>query len=267
MIPQVHSPQSYLPMYPPPHLAQPQINHLSVPPSQQYQSHMDHQTSSVPPITYNSPQYSTKTMTEFPQMDSGLAVPVFNQRDDPISCLNKAMAFLTDVASSRFPSTNNQLRTSSNQRNQSTIQDDKPKRQRNTAWFKEKAMLVEAQEFGQILDAEQLAFLADPSIPNSQTAQTTILNTAAFQIEDLDAYDSDCDDVSNAKVVLMANLSNYVIDLKDLTKYFSVNLALFLIQFEVVSICISNLVDGVLELMHVDFRDFSSDLESGIARR
>nr|GEV61083.1 retrovirus-related Pol polyprotein from transposon TNT 1-94 [Tanacetum cinerariifolium] len=27
--------------------------------------------------------------------------------------------------------------------------------------------------------------------------------------EDLDAYDSDCDDVSNAKVVLMANLSNY----------------------------------------------------------
>nr|GFD19251.1 hypothetical protein [Tanacetum cinerariifolium] len=27
--------------------------------------------------------------------------------------------------------------------------------------------------------------------------------------EDLDAYDSDCDDVSNAKAVLMANLSNY----------------------------------------------------------
>ncbi|GKB49820.1 hypothetical protein Tco_0900573, partial [Tanacetum coccineum] len=27
--------------------------------------------------------------------------------------------------------------------------------------------------------------------------------------KDLDAYDSDCDDVSNAKVVLMANLSNY----------------------------------------------------------
>ncbi|GJZ61483.1 hypothetical protein Tco_0617620 [Tanacetum coccineum] len=42
-----------------------------------------------------------------------------------------------------------------------------------------------------------------------QSAQTTIPNTAAFQTEDLDAYDSDCDDVSNAKVVLMANLSNY----------------------------------------------------------
>ncbi|GJZ71121.1 hypothetical protein Tco_0634972 [Tanacetum coccineum] len=38
-------------------------------------------------------------------------------RDDPIACLNKAMAFLTAVASLRFPSTNNQLRTSSNPRN------------------------------------------------------------------------------------------------------------------------------------------------------
>ncbi|GJX29063.1 hypothetical protein Tco_0237142 [Tanacetum coccineum] len=46
-----------------------------------------------------------------------LAVPVFNPGDDLIACLNKAMAFLTVVASSRFPSTNNQLRTSSNLRN------------------------------------------------------------------------------------------------------------------------------------------------------
>ncbi|GJW58581.1 hypothetical protein Tco_0105312 [Tanacetum coccineum] len=44
-------------------------------------------------------------------------------RDDPIACLNKAMAFLIVVASSRFASTNNQLRTSSNPRNQATIQD------------------------------------------------------------------------------------------------------------------------------------------------
>ncbi|GKB16343.1 retrovirus-related pol polyprotein from transposon TNT 1-94 [Tanacetum coccineum] len=62
-----------------------------------------------------------------------------------------------------------------------------PKKPRNATWFKEKEMLAEAQESAQILDAEQLAFLT----------------------EDLDAYDSDCDDVSNAKAVLMANLSNY----------------------------------------------------------
>ncbi|GKF94439.1 hypothetical protein Tco_0284139, partial [Tanacetum coccineum] len=54
-----------------------------------------------------------------------LAVLVFNQGDDPIACLNMAMAFLIAVASSRFLSTNNQLRNTSNLRNQDTIQDDK----------------------------------------------------------------------------------------------------------------------------------------------
>ncbi|GJY86001.1 retrovirus-related pol polyprotein from transposon TNT 1-94 [Tanacetum coccineum] len=137
----------------------------------------------------------------------GFVVPVFSPGDDPIACLNKAMAFLTAVASSRFPTTNNQLRTSSNPRNQATIQDGRvtvqqvqgrqgqnysgttyksnatsargnttsgqPKRPRNAAWYKEKAMLAEAQEAGQILDEEQLAFLADPGIPASQ-AQTII---------------------------------------------------------------------------------------------
>nr|GEV83180.1 retrovirus-related Pol polyprotein from transposon TNT 1-94 [Tanacetum cinerariifolium] len=39
----------------------------------------------------------------------------------------------------------------------------------------------------------------DLGISNGQTAQTTILNTDTFQTEDLDAYDSNCDDVSNAK--------------------------------------------------------------------
>ncbi|GJS76668.1 integrase, catalytic region, zinc finger, CCHC-type containing protein [Tanacetum coccineum] len=37
----------------------------------------------------------------------------------------------------------------------------------------------------------------------------TIPTNATFHIKDLDAYDSNCDDVSNAKTVLMANLSNY----------------------------------------------------------
>ncbi|GJW79196.1 phosphopantothenoylcysteine decarboxylase-like protein [Tanacetum coccineum] len=193
-----------------------------------------------------------------------LVVPMFDQGDDLIACLNKAMAFLTAIASSRFPSTNNQLKTSFNPRNQATIQDGRvtvkqvqgrqgqsfvgtgykgnatssrgnnaggqervvkcyncqgeehmarqctqPKRPRNAVWFKEKAMLAEAQESGQILDEEQLAFLADPGIPDGQAAQTTIPNTTSFQTEDLNAYDSDCDDVSNAKAVLMANLSNY----------------------------------------------------------
>ncbi|GJY85156.1 hypothetical protein Tco_0499182 [Tanacetum coccineum] len=84
-----------------------------------------------------------------------------------------------------------------------------PKRPRNAAWFKEKAMLAEVHEAGQILDEEQLEFLADPGIPDGQAVQTTIPNNVAFQTEVLDAYDYDCDDVSNAKAVIMANLSTY----------------------------------------------------------
>nr|GEW55748.1 hypothetical protein [Tanacetum cinerariifolium] len=44
---------------------------------------------------------------------------------------------------------------------------------------------------------------------DGQPAQTIIPNNAAFQTEDLDMYDSDCDDISNAQAVLMANISNY----------------------------------------------------------
>ncbi|GJR05800.1 retrovirus-related pol polyprotein from transposon TNT 1-94 [Tanacetum coccineum] len=170
-----------------------------------------------------------------------LSTPSYS-REDPIECINKAIAFLSVVAS-RFPPSNNQLRTSSNPRNQATIQDGRvtiqqiqgrqnqsyagignrgiattlkgnfaagqprvmkcyncqgewhiarqctqPKRPRNVAWFKEKLMVAKAQEASQTLDEEQLTFLADP--------------------DNLDAYDSDYDDLSSAKVVLMPNLSS-----------------------------------------------------------
>ncbi|GKD95447.1 hypothetical protein Tco_1375284, partial [Tanacetum coccineum] len=77
----------------------------------------------------------------------------------------------------------------------------------------DKAMLAEAQEAGQILDEEQLTFLANPRIPDSQAIQTIIPNNAAFQTEDLNTYDSDCDNISNAKAVLMANISHYGFDI------------------------------------------------------
>ncbi|GKB98862.1 hypothetical protein Tco_0984999 [Tanacetum coccineum] len=76
----------------------------------------------------------------------------------------------------------------------------------NAIIVKEKMLLVQAQESGYVLDEEQLAFLVDPGIPDGQAAQTTIPNNAAFQTKDLDAYDSDCNDISTAKAVLMANI-------------------------------------------------------------
>nr|GFA19558.1 hypothetical protein [Tanacetum cinerariifolium] len=55
-----------------------------------------------------------------------------------------------------------------------------PKRPRNAAWFKEKLMLAEAQESGQVLDEEKLAFLADPGITYCHDVQPTIIHNAAF---------------------------------------------------------------------------------------
>ncbi|GKD07628.1 hypothetical protein Tco_1187313 [Tanacetum coccineum] len=118
---------------------------------------------------------------------------------DPIECITKAMAFLSAV-SSMFPPSNNQLRKSSNPRNQETIQDGRVTVQqvqgrqtqsyvstRNTGIATtskgnyaagqprvEKLMLAKVQEAGQILDEEQLAFLADPGISEAPVVQQTI---------------------------------------------------------------------------------------------
>nr|GEU73555.1 hypothetical protein [Tanacetum cinerariifolium] len=39
-----------------------------------------------------------------------------------------------------------------------------------------------------------------------------IINNAAYQADDLDAYDSDCDEINSAKIALMVNLSHYGFD-------------------------------------------------------
>ncbi|GJW18614.1 hypothetical protein Tco_0026050 [Tanacetum coccineum] len=77
------------------------------------------------------------------------------------------------------------------------------------ALFKDKVLLVQAQANGQILHEEELAFLADPGTAEGQATQTIITHNAAYQADNLDAYDSDCDELNTAKVALMANLSHY----------------------------------------------------------
>ncbi|GJX83178.1 hypothetical protein Tco_0332659 [Tanacetum coccineum] len=111
-----------------------------------------------------------------------LLVPMFQKREDPIECINKAMAFLSAVAS-RFLPSNNQLRTLSNPRNQATIQDGR----------------VTVQQ----VPGRQNQSYAGTG--NRGIATTSKGNAAA---NDLDAYDSDCDDLSSAKAVLMENLSS-----------------------------------------------------------
>nr|GEU30740.1 hypothetical protein [Tanacetum cinerariifolium] len=85
----------------------------------------------------------------------------------------------------------------------------KSKRKKDEAWFKDKVLLVQAQANGKILHEEELEFLADPGIAEAQTTQYVITNNATYQADDLDTYDSDCDEINSAKIALMANLSHY----------------------------------------------------------
>nr|GFB35537.1 hypothetical protein [Tanacetum cinerariifolium] len=48
-----------------------------------------------------------------------------------------------------------------------------------------------------------------PGTVEAQPTQTVITHNTAYQANDLDAYDSDCDEINTAKVALMANLSHY----------------------------------------------------------
>ncbi|GKF15758.1 integrase, catalytic region, zinc finger, CCHC-type containing protein [Tanacetum coccineum] len=181
------------------------------------------QPQSIPQIEYIvSTVNQQKHLVEFPQIDSGRAVPVFKLGDDPIDAINKMMSFLSTVVTSRFPTTINQLRNSSSPRQQATIHDGrvtvqpvygrqsqqrvvkffncqgeghmerqcpKPKRKRDATWFRDKVLLVEAQGSGKVLNEEELEFLADLG-------------------------------VAEAKAVLMANLSSYRSDVLSEVPYY-----------------------------------------------
>ncbi|GKD85534.1 hypothetical protein Tco_1356688, partial [Tanacetum coccineum] len=156
----------------------PVANHSSVVHHQSYQ----------PPDVHQLPQAS------FPLMDSGLVVLSFLSTDDPIACLNKAMAFISTAFTSRYPPTNNQLRTLSNPRNEATIQDGR---------VTEPTQQVRQRLFAATTVKRKATW--QDSVPNLK-----ILGIQhAFQTDDLDAFDSDCDEASSASVVLMTKLSSY----------------------------------------------------------
>nr|GEX99750.1 hypothetical protein [Tanacetum cinerariifolium] len=60
-----------------------------------------------------------------------------------------------------------------------------------------------------VLQEEELEFLADPRMTESSSNQNVITTNAACQANDLDAYDSDCNELNSTKIALMANLSHY----------------------------------------------------------
>nr|GFB00228.1 hypothetical protein [Tanacetum cinerariifolium] len=185
-------------------------------------------SSSIPQVEYAP---SVNQQSDFSQPDSGLIVLVFQKGDDPIDDSSHMMSFLTIVVTSRYPPTNNQLRNSSNPRQQATINNGRVTvqpiqgrhnslttgtsrtytsgangnnlgKQRTVVWYN-----CKGEGHIQILHKEELAFLADPGIAEAQTTQNVITHNAAYQADD--AYDSDCDEINSAKVALMENLSHY----------------------------------------------------------
>ncbi|GJW23651.1 retrovirus-related pol polyprotein from transposon TNT 1-94 [Tanacetum coccineum] len=168
-----------------------------------------------------------------------LVVPKFLPTDDPIESLNKAMTFLSTAITSRYPQTNNKLRTLSNPKNQATIQDGQVivqyvqgrKTQSYTRNFakgkatsigvrnntgcyyksiKGNLMLQLQRKRGLLWMKKNLHFLADTwerfdPAPNAQALTTT----GIYQIDDIDALDSDCDEMPTAGPVFMANLYAY----------------------------------------------------------
>nr|GEX58931.1 hypothetical protein [Tanacetum cinerariifolium] len=241
-------------------------------------STVNHNTS-APQINYAPMVHHS---SEYSPPETRLVVLVFQKGDDPIDAINHMMSFLTAVVTLRYPATNNQLRTSSNPRQQATINNEratiqpiqgrqnfmlagssrpftsgsggasgkqrvivcynckgeghmskqctKPNRKRDAEWFKDKGRqnFVSAGSSRPFTSGsggapgkqrvivcynckEELEFLADPGTAESSSNQNVVTTNAAYQADDLDAYDSDCDEFNIAKIALMANLSHLII--------------------------------------------------------
>nr|GEW97580.1 retrovirus-related Pol polyprotein from transposon TNT 1-94 [Tanacetum cinerariifolium] len=190
------------------------------------------QPSTISPSTYVQPQSASTT-----QLDSGLF-----PTDNLIENLTNTLTLLTQSYKTYTPQPNNQLRTSSNPRNQATIQDGRVvvqnvqgrqnKGQGNNARGAgavsyggaqnkvgyvnpDKMLLMQAQENEVALDEEQLLFIAggqdndvDEDV-DEQPVQDLALNVDnEFQADDYDAFNSDVDEAPTAQTLFMANLSS-----------------------------------------------------------
>ncbi|GJS18815.1 hypothetical protein Tco_0413287 [Tanacetum coccineum] len=145
-------------------------------------------------------------------------VSTHQQGDDLIDAINHMMSFLSVVVTSRYPTTNNQLRNLSNPRQQATINDGRVTlqpiqgRQISFTMGTSRTYTLGASRSNSGKQRTVICYNCkgeDPGTAEGQAIQTVITHNAAYQADDLDAYDSDCDELNTAKVALMANLSHY----------------------------------------------------------
>nr|GEW31239.1 hypothetical protein [Tanacetum cinerariifolium] len=122
----------------------------------------------------------------FSPPETRLVVSVFQKGDDPIDSINHMMSFLTAVVTSRRQSS----MTAGSSRPYTLGSSGTSRKQRE----------------------EELEFLADLGIAETSSTQYAVTNNVAYQADNLDAYDSDCDELNLAKIALIANLSHYGYD-------------------------------------------------------
>ncbi|GJY85659.1 hypothetical protein Tco_0499685 [Tanacetum coccineum] len=162
-------------MYPPPQQFTPvyatPIHH------QHHHTPVNSQKQSGSPQPFISSLVTQQSQAEFSQLDSRLAVPTFQQGEDLIDCINKEMAFLYAVASRGIATTS----------------------RGNYAAGQAKVM--------KCYNCLGKGIWRNNAL--SQRGQEVLHGLRrTFQTKDLDAYDSNCDDISSAKAVMMANLSS-----------------------------------------------------------
>ncbi|GKF09024.1 reverse transcriptase domain-containing protein, partial [Tanacetum coccineum] len=82
------------------------------------------------------------------------------------------------------------------------------KRVKDSQYFKDKMLLMEAKERGTVLDVEAEAFLTDVECTTPYDEPLAITTTNVFEVSHEDAYDSDIDEGPHAAAAFMANLSS-----------------------------------------------------------
>nr|GEV07482.1 retrovirus-related Pol polyprotein from transposon TNT 1-94 [Tanacetum cinerariifolium] len=90
-----------------------------------------------------------------------------------------------------------------------------PKRSQNSKYFKDKMLLMQAQENGVVLDKEQLLFTTggqtntfDDDVDEAPVQDLALNEDNVFQDDQCDAFDSDVDEAPTAQTIFMENLSS-----------------------------------------------------------
>ncbi|GKA90124.1 hypothetical protein Tco_0811936 [Tanacetum coccineum] len=157
---------------------------------QQYYS----QSSTTSPSTHLQPHFADNT-----QLDSGLS-----PTDNLIKNLTNTLALLTESYKTYLPQTNNQLRTSSNTRNQAIVQEGRVVVQ-NVQGRQNRGQGNNARGAGAAGGQDTTV---DEDV-DEQPVQDLALNVDnVFQADDCDAFNSDVDEAPTAQTMFMANLSS-----------------------------------------------------------